>query len=118
MATPRTTPLTGTRWRGSSNEMGLRSGGARLVRDRLAYRGRLVLPPLPKVRAQPVDAATAVTLGYLTGGVALTLLLHRRGLRQMCQVARNPLGAAAWVLFTLHLWVPRFDPVRLLGRLR
>lgn len=67
------------------------------------------------MRAQQVDVAVAVTLGYLTGGVALTLLLHRRGFRQMCAVVRNPLGFAAWLLFTLHLWVPRFDLINRLS---
>lgn len=63
------------------------------------------------------DLARAVTLGYLTGGVALTLALPRRGHRQICAVLRCPLGFVAWVVFTLHLWVPRFDPIARLAAL-
>lgn len=77
---------------------------------------RLDRPPLLAVPA--VGADTAVTLGYLTGGVVLTLVMHRRGLRQMCTVARCPVGFAAWVAFTLHLWVPRLDPVRFISTRR
>lgn len=65
------------------------------------------------------DLAWAVTVGYLTGGVLLTLGLQWRGHRQMCAVLRSPAGFVAWLVFTLHLWVRRFDPVHVIaGRRR
>lgn len=57
------------------------------------------------------DLAVAVTAGYVTGGVVLTLALPRFGHHQMCHVFRSLPGLALWVVLTLHLWVPRFDPI-------
>ncbi len=63
------------------------------------------------------DLAVAVTAGYVTGGVVLTLALQRRGHHQMCHVFRSLPGLALWVVLTLHLWVPRADPFSLPVRL-
>ena len=56
-----------------------------------------------------------MTVGYLTGGVLLTIGLQLRGHRQMCAVLRSPAGFAAWLVFTLHLWVRRLDPVHVIA---
>lgn len=58
------------------------------------------------------DVAEAVTLGYLTGGIVLTVVLHRRGHRQICHVLRSRTGLVLWAVFSLHLWTQRWDPVR------
>ena len=63
------------------------------------------------------ETATAVTVGYLTGGVLLTLALERRGRWQMCRVLRCPTGFVAWLIFSLHLWCRPLDPIRHLARL-
>ncbi len=63
------------------------------------------------------EVATAVTVGYLTGGVILTVALERRGRWQICRVLRCPAGFAAWVVFSLHLWCRPLDIVHHLARL-
>jgi hypothetical protein len=35
----------------------------------------------------------------------------------MCHVFRSLPGLALWVVLTLHLWVPRFDPFALPARI-
>lgn len=63
------------------------------------------------------EVATAATIGYLTGGIALTVALQRRGRPQVCHVLRCPLGFVAWLIFSLHLWCRPLDPIRHLARL-
>jgi hypothetical protein len=63
------------------------------------------------------DLSTSVTAGYLTGGIALTVWLHRSGHRQICHVLRSPAGFVLWAVFTLHLWSRRLDPFHAATRL-
>lgn len=63
------------------------------------------------------EAATAVTVGYLAGGILLTIALERRGRWQMCRVLRCPAGFVAWLIFSLHLWCRPLDPIRFFARL-
>lgn len=93
----------------------LHGRGARLGRYPLGPPPGTCVPPLRRGRSS--DLARDVTLGYLTGGVLITLALPRRGHRQICAVLRCPLGFAAWLIFTLHLWFPRLDPIARLARL-
>ena len=66
---------------------------------------RLGPSALTPLRARPVDydPATAVTLGWLTGGLICAAWLHRGGHRSMCSVIRTPWGRVLLGVFLAHL---------------